>query len=191
MAAPRNRPAPRGVTPVVERGPAEERWFRGVYEATYRDLLAYARRRCANSEDADDLVAEVFTIAWRRLEDLPHGDDARLWLFGVARNVLSNQRRSGRRAASFLARYRPAASADAAPGASDPRVAKALGALSEPDREILRLVAWEELTVAQAAVVLDISTASAESRLRRARARLARRLAEVGVQRTPVKGGDR
>ena len=175
----------------MEREPADERWFRGVYEATYRDLLAYARRRCATPEDADDLVAEVFTVAWRRLEAMPTGDAARLWLFGVARNVLNNQRRSGRRAARFLAGYRPTASADAAPGASDPRVAQALGALAEPDREILRLVAWEELTVAEAAVVLDVSTASAESRLRRARARLARRLRDLGVERTPVKGGDR
>ena len=175
----------------MERGSSDELRFRGVYEATYRDLMGYARRRCDSHADADDLVAEVFTIAWRRLEVVPEGDATRLWLFGVARNVLNNQRRSGRRASRFLARYRPAASADAVPGASDPRVAQALGALSEPDREILRLVAWEELTVAQAAVVLEISTASAESRLRRARARLARRLDEFGVERTPARGGDR
>ncbi len=175
----------------MERGSNDELRFRGVHEATYRDLLAYARRRCATHEDADDLVAEVFTVAWRRLADVPDGDAARLWLFGVARNVLLNQRRSGRRAASFLARYRPTASADAAPGAADPRVAQAFGALSESDREILRLVAWEELTVADAATVLGVSTASAESRLRRARARLARRLRDLGVERAPVRGGDR
>lgn len=175
----------------MEHRPAEEQRFRGVYEASYRDLLAYARRRCPTAEDADDLVAEVFTIAWRRRDVIPDGDGARLWLFGVARNVLRNQRRSGRRASTFLARYRPTLSAEAAPGASDPRVAQALGALAEPDREILRLVAWEELTVAEAAAVLDVSTASAESRLRRARARLARRLADLGVERTPAGEGDR
>ena len=94
----------------MERGSSDELRFRGVYEATYRDLLAYARRRCDSHADADDLVAEVFTIAWRRLEVVPEGDATRLWLFGVARNVLNNQRRSGRRASRFLARYRPAAS---------------------------------------------------------------------------------
>ena len=74
-----------------------------------RDVLAYALRRAAGPEDAADVVAETFLIAWRRLSDIPAGAEARLWLYGVARHTLANQRRGERRrlAAGRSAARRP------------------------------------------------------------------------------------
>ncbi|MEV4369083.1 sigma-70 family RNA polymerase sigma factor [Nonomuraea sp. NPDC049637] len=71
--------------------------FVEVYESTYEPILGYVLRRCPHPEDAADVVAETFTTAWRRIEELPEGDEARLWLYGVARRVLANHRRGERR----------------------------------------------------------------------------------------------
>src|SRR3954468_13578086 len=71
--------------------------FRVMYDANYHRLLGYAVRRTETEQDAADVVAETFTTAWRRLDDVPPGDEARQWLYGVARRALANQRRSERR----------------------------------------------------------------------------------------------
>ncbi|MGH8915873.1 MAG: RNA polymerase sigma factor, partial [Acidimicrobiia bacterium] len=75
--------------------PHEER-FRLLFDGHLNDLRAYCRRRLAPDE-VDDAVAEVFVVAWRKLEKVPPGNEARLWLYGVARNVVRNQTRSSRR----------------------------------------------------------------------------------------------
>jgi RNA polymerase sigma-70 factor (ECF subfamily) len=67
--------------------------FRRLFDDAERDLLAYALRRVDRPEDAADVVAETFLVAWRRLDDVPPGAQARLWLYGVARRQLANQRR--------------------------------------------------------------------------------------------------
>ena len=69
--------------------------FRGVFTRCYTPLLAYARRRCTPT-DADDLVADVLTVAWRRLDDVPRNAELP-WLFGVAHRTLANQQRAARR----------------------------------------------------------------------------------------------
>jgi DNA-directed RNA polymerase specialized sigma24 family protein len=69
------------------------RRFEAVYAQTYEPILGYAMRRCDSPEDAADAVAETFAIAWRRVDALPPHAEARLWLYGIARNVLANQRR--------------------------------------------------------------------------------------------------
>src|SRR5918999_3175285 len=71
--------------------------FRTVYEANYHRVLGFVLRRTANREDAEDVVAETFLTAWRRLEQMPAGGEARLWLYGVARRALANQQRGERR----------------------------------------------------------------------------------------------
>src|SRR3954452_6184076 len=71
--------------------------FRRLYKEHGREILAYALRRADGAEDAADVVAETFLVAWRRLEDVPPGAQARLWLYGVARRALAHQRRGGRR----------------------------------------------------------------------------------------------
>ncbi|HSH59182.1 MAG TPA: sigma factor, partial [Acidimicrobiales bacterium] len=65
--------------------------FHRIYDTNYERILGYALRRTATVEDAYDVVSETFLTAWRRLDDVPDGERARLWLYGTARNVLTNQ----------------------------------------------------------------------------------------------------
>jgi hypothetical protein len=74
-----------------------ERRFAALYQAYYRPILAYAVRRAAPGEDAADIVADVFTTAWRRIGELPEPPADRLWLYGVAQRVLAGRRRPARR----------------------------------------------------------------------------------------------
>jgi RNA polymerase sigma-70 factor (ECF subfamily) len=153
--------------------------FEALYRAHYRDLLAYVLRRAA-PDMAADLVAETFLVAWRRIDELPT-DKARLWLFGVARRVLANHHRSLRRTADLAARLRnelASVTASAEPDAA-PYVSRAFDQLSEADQEILRLVAWEELTPREVAVVLGCTVSTARVRLHRARRRFASALRET------------
>jgi RNA polymerase sigma factor (sigma-70 family) len=153
-----------------------ERRFVALYEENVDDLLAYARRRVPVAEDAADLVAETFLVAWRRLGEVPNGAEARLWLYGVARLTLSNQRRGELRRARLAQRLRSelTAAALAAPPAreSGAAVMRALATLGEADRELLLLAGWEELAPREIARVLGIGTVAARSRLHRARRRL-------------------
>lgn len=149
------------------------------YELLYRELYApisgYVLRRVANPEDAAEAIAETFVVLWRRLDDCPAGEEARPWLFGVARRVLANQRRGERRRSALAERLTAAldpsgAVAVVAPG-SDGRVARAFETLSEADREILALLAWEGLTREELSVALGASRPVVRLRLHRARRR--------------------
>ena len=121
---------------VTESRTDRQRRFERLFSAHYAAVAAYANRR-ASAVDADDIVAETFLVAWRRLHDVP--DHAKPWLFGVARRVLANQRRAaGRRDALY---ERAAASLTVSGDAVDTQVLQALAPLSERDREILLLAA--------------------------------------------------
>ena len=154
--------------------------FRAVYDTNYHRVLGYALRRTVSREDAEDAVAETFLTAWRRLEEIPHGSDARPWLHGVARNALANQRRSERRRGRVTGRLHaepPSPNwqwADADDELAS--VAAAFTRLREEDRELLALAAWEELDPGEIATVLGCSRNAARIRLHRARRRLARQL---------------
>jgi len=163
-----------------EIGREQERFERLVHENS-RAILAYAIRRTKRPADAADVLSEVLLIAWRRLEDVPRDREARLWLFGVARRVIANENRSAAARLRLGLRLRQQVSqviADES-AATDEResVRAALGRLKEEDREILLLVAWEDLKVAEAAKVIGISAPGARTRLHRARRRLRRELA--------------
>jgi RNA polymerase sigma factor (sigma-70 family) len=152
--------------------------FEGLYRAHAGAVLTYVRRRC-DPEVADDVVADVFVVVWRRLGDVP--DDPLPWLLGVARRVLANRRRGASRNAAL--RERLISDQVTAPSAASPHpgpneaVLRALSALAERDRETLLLVAWEGLEPAQAARVLGINANTFAARLSRARRRFARALA--------------
>lgn len=153
--------------------------FTAIYESNYHRLLGYAIRR--TSEDtAADVVAEVFLAAWRRLEHVPDGDAARLWLYGAARRVLANQERSLRRRARLSAKVarEPAAEVEGhpQPGAA----ADAFARLGGGDRELLALVAWEGLDAGEIAQVYGCSRNAARIRLYRARRRFVRELVQAG-----------
>lgn len=157
-------------------GSREER-FRGLHAAHFRDLLGYALRRTPRPEDAADAVADTFLVAWRRIGDVPPGSEARLWLYGTCRRVLANTERGITRRDRLGARLRATLGEDARP---DPasyvpealRIAAALDELSETDRELLRLSAWEDLAPHEIATVLGLPARTVRTRLFRARARL-------------------
>jgi RNA polymerase sigma factor (sigma-70 family) len=150
--------------------------FGGLYREHGRAILAYALRRAGDPEDAADVVAETFLIAWRRLGDVPTGDRARLWLYGVARRVLANRHRAEQRRTRLGERLaeslRTELASHPAPSGEAAEVLRAMGELGEEDRELLLLVSWEELSPAETARVLGISSLAARSRLHRARRRL-------------------
>lgn len=156
--------------------------FRLLFDACYQPLLAYARRR-ASSADADDLVAEVLTTAWRRLDDIPPGAELP-WLYGVARRLLANQRRGNVRRLHLFDRLtgeRPPPRETSTPPLE---ILHVLERLRPADREVLRLAAWEELNPAEIAVVLGCTANAAALRLSRARRRLRDELTEMGAIRT-------
>jgi RNA polymerase sigma-70 factor, ECF subfamily len=159
-----------------------EQSFEDLFRANFSDVLAFALRRCRSQQDAEDVTAETFAVAWRRLDDVPLGDGARLWLFGVARHALLNRARTLRRQRSLVDRltllvFSAARLQRTESFASGSDVLDALERLSPPDREILILHAWDGLSADEMAVVLDISTAAAWKRVQRARERLATALA--------------
>jgi RNA polymerase sigma-70 factor, ECF subfamily len=173
------------VTRSRNRSEADRERFEHVYRQTRIAILAYLVRRTESAEDAADMLGEVYLIAWRRITDLPSGEQARLWLFGVARRVLANQRRRHRSQDQLavtleqtLQRHgRDDQWAAREEGLSDTIVA-ALNTLSASDRELLMLSAWEELSPAEIAVVLSRPAALIRVRLHRARAKLRARLVD-------------
>lgn len=164
--------------------------FRALYDRHYYAILAYFLRRSGRAV-AQDLTAEVFLVAWRRIGDVPMGDDALLWLYRVASNVAAHQRRSVARGARLETRLRHVGGIE--PGdepelqvvqsAEYERVMAAAARLRPADREILRLAAWEELPHRQIASLLGISVGAVDQRLHRAKKRLAR---EYKKRRPPI-----
>jgi RNA polymerase sigma-70 factor (ECF subfamily) len=151
-----------------ETAPSAHERFGRVFEEHVRAVSAYALRRTTPME-ADDVVAETFLIAWRRLDELP--PDAKPWLLGVARRVLANQRRAAGRRRALAERV--TSERTGVHGAEPtPPVLLALARLSERDRETLLLTAWDGLSPAEAAVAFGCSQTAFKVRLHRARGRL-------------------
>ena len=150
--------------------------FSRLYREQARAVLAYALRRVDDRENAADVVAETFLVAWRRLEEVPIGAEARLWLYAVARRVIANQQRTERRRTRLGLRLaetlRTELATHPAPAGEAAEVLRAMAGLGDEDRELLLLVSWEELSPSEASKVLGISALAARSRLHRARRRL-------------------
>jgi RNA polymerase sigma factor (sigma-70 family) len=154
-----------------------EAWFGRLYEEHWDQVLSYALRRTRSPEDAADVVADTFLVAWRRAADVPPGEEARAWLYGVARRVLANQRRGAHRRDRLVERLRDDLATEVScepPPAGQAAVTEALGRMKEEDREVLLLAGWEQLQPAEIAVALGVSTVAARSRLHRARRRFRR-----------------
>jgi RNA polymerase sigma-70 factor, ECF subfamily len=148
--------------------------FEALYRQHFRAVLRYALARL-EPESAKDAAAETFLIAWRRLPEVPA--DPVPWLFGVARKVIAGQLRSSARRQALRARLEAAGVGQAGPGDIDETVAQraavlaAFARLSENDREVLRLIAWDGLTSTAAAGVLGVTRLALGVRLHRARRR--------------------
>lgn len=151
------------------------RRFAAVYEATYPAVYAYASRRVGPGA-ADEVAAETFVVAWRRFEAVP--SDPLPWLFGVARNIVLRYRASvqrQRQTEHALRLEREPVGFDREDRA-DAELWDAWEQLSARDREVLALVAWEELSVGDGARVLGCSAPVFSVRLHRARRRFERLL---------------
>ena len=158
--------------------------FEEIYAAHYPDILAYIRRRTGSHDDAADALAETFTTAWRRLDDVPEGHRARLWLYGVARRVLANNRRAESRRSELVERLSLQLAQWAqsvVPDGDHSGVREAFLRLNPDDREVLALAGWEGLSSDEIATVLGCSRGAARLRLHRARKRLARELQAAGL----------
>ena len=171
----------------MSRSPRTDAKFRRLYDEHFVAIRSYCLRRLPVAE-VNDAVAEVFLVVWRRIDDVPDGDDAPLWLYGIARNVVRNADRSTRRRARLQVRLRPFGQPTAVDPetvvvrrSEDSEVLKELAKLRPVDQEILRLSIWEDLTNAEIAEVLAIDAHAVTMRLSRARNRLAGRL---GMEKT-------
>ena len=159
---------------------ADDLRFAQLYERYYRPIRDFCARRVPR-DTVDDAVADTFLTVWRCLDEVPAGEAALVWMYGVAHRVIGHQRRSLARRGRLHERlrtveFRPAAAADDAvvDGVESRRILAALARLGDTDADVLRLVTWEELPVASAAAVLGIEPDTARQRLHRARRNLAR-----------------
>ncbi|MFI7709228.1 RNA polymerase sigma factor [Nonomuraea sp. NPDC049480] len=157
--------------------------FEELYTGHYAAVSGYVRRRTDHPDDCADVIAETFTTAWRRLVDVPAGDEARLWLYGTARRILANHRRSALRRTALTLRLREELSAydSTAPDRAPEGAREAFARLSDDDRELLSLMGWEGLGTDEIAKVLGCSRVAVRQRLHRARKRLATELAAIDI----------
>lgn len=160
----------------------DEARFRDLHDRYQARILAYCLRRAPGS-DAADAAADTFVVAWRRLGEIPEGEQALVWLYGVARRVLANHRRSLGRRRRLLDRLAglpvdvmPAVDTLVIRKDDSRELVEALGRLRRADQEVLRLVAWEELPRTDIALILGCSREAVDQRFHRAIRRLSDQL---------------
>jgi RNA polymerase sigma factor (sigma-70 family) len=154
----------------------ELRFYR-LYQANFRPVQAYAVNRLGMADDVPDVVAEVFTTAWRRLADVPPPPADRFWLYGTARRVIARRHRSASRLRNLVGRLAAERYPVLQPPVwgQDPAAERVLAALAElrpADREALLLVHWEQLSYAEAGQVLGCSANAVGIRVHKAKSRL-------------------
>lgn len=167
--------------------PSSDSRFRALFDAHHADLLAYFLRR-VDPNRAHDLAAEVFVVAWRRLEDVPPGQATLPWLYGVARLVLSNQRRAAGRFTKLIGKIGARQERNHAEtpetlvirSAEQEAVIAGIERLRDDDREVIRFVMWEELPHAEVGEILGCSAKAVGMRLHRALDRLQKELKRAG-----------
>lgn len=162
--------------------------FEAVAAEVYEPLQRYLRRR-AQPDDAADVFAETLLVVWRRLDDVP--DEPLPWCIGVARRCLANQRRGDRRRLRLVERStaQPRAATTDDPqeviDRSDPDLAAAMATLSDGEREIVRLWAWDRLQPREIALALDMTANAVSVALSRAKRKLDERLRSSDPDRIP------
>ncbi|MEX0426007.1 RNA polymerase sigma factor [Nocardioides sp. DS6] len=147
--------------------------FEALYRRTSPEVLGFLRRRVG--DEAPDLLADVYVLAWEKRDKLPAEWLRRAWLFGMARRLLlSHSRQTSRDAAAevgaALLASQPPHEPEQSVGAT---VRAALMRLAEIDRELIQLTEWEQLSITEAAVATGLKPGTARVRLHRARTRLA------------------
>lgn len=168
--------------------------FEACFREHYADILAFAIRRQSDRQAAEDAASDTFAVAWRRRDLIP--EQPLPWLYAIALRVLANQRRSGlrrRRLEERLAREQAIAVDGNDPTDAVARrssFAAVFARLSDDDREVLRLIAWEGLEPREAAAVLGCSYGAFRVRLHRARRKLGKQLAAAGHSADDVRDTD-
>lgn len=163
-----------------------EQRFSVLYKEQQPDVLAFFLRRLVH-EEAVEAAADVFVIAWRRMDDVPEGIDGRRWLFGVARNELRNHARSHRRWGRLITRVGSEPSdAPQLPEtvvvrrAEEEETLNALARLKIRDREVILLRLWEEVSFDDIGAVIGCSHHAAEQRYAKALRRLRSVVGPIG-----------
>lgn len=160
----------------VDGTPSADARFRRIYEEYYDAMRDYCLRRLP-SDDTNDALAEVFMVVWRRLDSVPDGNQARLWLFGVARKVISTIQRGTRRRVRLAAKVMAIGDGGSLAvdteslvvrRSQDAALMKAIATLKPDDQELVRLKAWEEISHADIGEMLGISAHAVDMRLNRA-----------------------
>lgn len=154
----------------LEPADRDEAWFEDLFQQHAAAVHRYLLRRGAGP-DAEDLAADVLTVAWRRRDELPDGLEL-AWLYRTAGFVLANHRRKGRPVPVAEVPDEPDPDDPAVHAVRDERVREVLGRLSARDRQVLLLTAWEGVGGDDLALVLGVSRGGADAALSRARARL-------------------
>ena len=167
----------------MAQSPSYDTRFQRLFTSHRDAMWAYCYRRL-HRNDVSDAVAEVFLVVWRKIDQVPVDDEALLWLYGVARKVVSNANRSTIRrqrlrtkVASLRQPDAPAPDVQVVRRAEDRELLAAVDRLRPLDQELIRLRTWEELSHAEIAAALGLSPRSVESRLARVRKKLSGLLA--------------
>ena len=152
-----------------------------LFERHAKSIYNYCFRRLGDWAIAEDMLSVVFLEAWRRRDkELPESK-VLPWLYGIATNVIRNQRRAERRFAAALRRMPGQPQQENFVELSDERLdderrmARAidlLAKLPQHEREVFALCAWMELSYEDAALALAVPVGTVRSRLSRARQRL-------------------
>ena len=177
----------------MKQSSADEAKFRQAFDTHFAALIRYCLRRLP-ARDVNDVVAEVFVVAWRKVREMPDGDYTLPWLYGVARNEINNRRRAIRRFGALTSKLGGQAHhPDPGPEPVIMREAElqalidALATLRTQDRELLLLRTHEELDYEQIGVAVGCSPEAARKRLSRATSRL-RRAAGIPEPRPAASG---
>lgn len=150
--------------------------FEALVSEVHDPLSRYLRRR-ASLADADEVLGDVLVTLWRRLDAVPAGAELP-WCYGVARRALANHRRGEQRRLQLVTRLeaQPPVAVDPSGSEEYPELAEALASLSDSEREVIALWAWEGLEARQIATVLETTPNAVSLRLGRAKKKLARKL---------------
>jgi RNA polymerase sigma-70 factor (ECF subfamily) len=186
----------------VVESPTDETRFREAFDQYFDAITRYCYRRL-HPDKADDAASSVFVVAWRKIDQMPDGDQTLPWLYGVARNEVRTSRRSIRRSTALRAKINgqprypePGPDAVVVRNAEQAELVRALATLGSNDQEILRLRAYENLSIRQISIVLGCSPESAKKRCSRAMTRLRTAVDRSGRRGSPIRsraipeGGD-
>jgi RNA polymerase sigma-70 factor, ECF subfamily len=179
---------------LIARAASEPELFGVLFDRHFATIHRYLERRIG-ADGADELAGDVFRIAFeQRRRFRPLHESALPWLYGLATNLMLKRWRSERRHLRALARMDAESGIVAFEGLDeriDARSARAalldaLASLPRRDRDIVVLIAWEELSYDEAAAALEIPVGTVRSRLNRARRTLRELLGDIGNERVTI-----